>query len=244
MWLTGRLIRVADVTAVERDEMFSLMARFYDNVDRKSFEIDLQEKDWVILLRDPVERVVRGFSTQMLLRLTVGGRPVRALFSGDTIVHRDYWGQHPLSSIWGKFVISLIYEHDDDPLFWFLTTKGYKTYRFLPIFFREFYPRHDAVTPDWARDLIDSLAAHKYPDAYEMGSGMLSWGDRGCCLADGVAQITDRRFHDPHIRFFAQENPGHAHGDELCCVAHLTRANFTSSAYRVIGSMPSIASVT
>ena len=45
--------------------------------------------------------------------------------------------------------------------YWFLISKGYKTYRFLPLFFREFYPRHDAPTPAWAKEILDALGRHK-----------------------------------------------------------------------------------
>ena len=41
------------------------------------------------------------------------------------------------------------------------------------------------------------------------------------------------RLRDPHVRFFHGRNPDHARGDELCCLAPLTRANFTPAAYRV-----------
>jgi hypothetical protein len=37
------------------------------------------------------------------------------------------------------------------------------------------------------------------------------------------------------VRFFIERNPGHARGDELCCLAPLTRENFTRAAYRTIG---------
>jgi hypothetical protein len=43
------------------------------------------------------------------------------------------------------------------------------------------------------------------------------------------------RLRDPFVRFFVERNPGHARGDALCCLAPLTRANFTPAAYRVIG---------
>ena len=50
-----------------------------------------------------------------------------------------------------------------------------------------------------------------------------------------VADVTPERLRDPHVAFFVRRNPGHARGDELCCLAPLTRANFTPAAYRVIG---------
>jgi hypothetical protein len=50
--------------------------------------------------------------------------------------------------------------------------------------------------------------------------------------------VTVERLRDPHVCFFLARNPGHASGDELCCLAPLTRANFTPAAYRVIGAEP------
>lgn len=244
MNLTGRLIQVTDVTARERDQMFSLMDAYYENLDRSTFDAHLEEKHWVILLQGPISRVVRGFSTQMLMSLEIQQRPVRALFSGDTIVDRDYWAHNPLAQIWGRFALSLI---DDDfamPLYWFLITKGYKTYRFLPVFFNEFYPRYESLTPAWASEVTDALARTKYPAEYESRSGTIRSVGSACRLRDGVAEIETRRLTDPHIRFFAERNPGHARGDELCCLAPLTRENFTPAAYRVIGPTAVFSGVT
>ena len=54
-------------------------------------------------------------------------------------------------------------------------------------------------------------------------------------LRPGVADPPGGRLRDPHVRFFLERNPGHAAGDELCCIAPLTRSAFTEAAYRVIG---------
>ena len=57
-------------------------------------------------------------------------------------------------------------------------------------------------------------------------------------MREGVADVTAERLRDRHVSFFHLGNPGHARGDELCCLAPLTRANFTPAAYRVIGPEP------
>ncbi len=236
MTLNGEVVRVADITDCQRSQMFSLMETYYEHMDRSAFELDLDEKHWVILLQDPTHGVVRGFSTQMMLDVSVDGWPVRALFSGDTIIDREHWARNPLAQVWGQFALSLI---DADPsahLYWFLIAKGYKTYRFLPVFFHEFYPRHDGPTPAWASDVIDALGRHKYPTTYYPGAGIVRADHFGCRLRPHVAEITERRLQDPHVRFFSETNPGHACGNELCCIALLTRENFTSAAYRVIGA--------
>jgi len=237
MKLSARLAATADVSAVQRDALFALMEQHYDNVRRDIFEVDLAEKPQVILITEPGGTLC-GFSTQMLLDAEIDGRPVKALFSGDTIVHRQHWGDRALAHVWGRLALALIDAHPDTELYWFLISKGYKTYRFLPLFFREFYPRHDLPTPAWARAVIDALALSRYPDDYDARTGVIGTGPWQYRLREGLADVTPERLRDAHVRFFHARNPGHRRGDELCCLAPLTRGNFTPQAYRVIGPEP------
>tara|TARA_B100000686_G_scaffold334204_1_gene401139 strand:- start:524 stop:1303 length:780 start_codon:yes stop_codon:yes gene_type:complete len=231
--LAGCLVPIGELTGNQRDEMFRLMDRHYVNVLREIFDKDLDEKDQVILMTDPVSQQILGFSTQLLVDLVIDSRPVRVLFSGDTIVDPRYWTRNPLATIWGRWVLELI---DDAavPLYWFLISKGYKTYRFLPLFFNEFFPVFDRATPSWASHLIQEFGDWKYPNQFDPELGLLRARPESCRLRPGVADLHPSRLHDDHVRFFAQANPDHARGDELCCVAALTRENFTNAAYRVI----------
>jgi hypothetical protein len=235
MRLSARLAAVADVMPSVRDEMFVLMDRHYENVQRDSFERDLREKRWVILLEEPASGRLCGFSTQTLLRVSTEDREITALFSGDTIINREHWGDPALTHVWGRLALSLIDQHADTELYWFLISQGYKTYRFLPVFFHEFFPRHDAPTPAWAATIIDALGRGRYPRQYDSTFGLVRATPGQYRLRPGVADITSERLHDPHVRFFQACNPAHAQGDELCCLAPLTRENFTRAAYRVIG---------
>jgi hypothetical protein len=244
MKLKGLLIPAKALTDAQRAEMFALMDRHYENVTRAAFAADLAEKHWVILLLDPRTEALCGFSTQRLLDVTAAGRPVKALFSGDTIVARDRWGDSALAHVWGRLALSLIDGLVGAELYWFLISKGYKTYRFLPLFFHEFYPHHDRPTPGRARAVLDALGGHKFPGAYDPAAGVVRAGPGKDRLRPGVADLSPERLSDPHVRFFAQRNPGHARGDELCCLAPLTRANFTAAAYRVIGPEPAPREVT
>jgi hypothetical protein len=238
MRLKGLLVPVAALTRAQREEMFALMDRHYEDVTRSAFAADLAEKQCVILLLDPQTEAVCGFSTQVLLDADVDGRPAKALFSGDTIVARDRWGDGALAHVWGRMALALMDSWPDVELYWFLISKGYKTYRFLPLFFHEFYPRFDVPTPASAAAVIDALGRHKYPGRYDPAAGVVRADPGGERLRPGVADITPERLRDPHVRFFAARNPGHGRGDELCCIAPLTRANFTRAAYRAIGAEP------
>jgi hypothetical protein len=236
MRLRGRLVRVGEVTREQRDAMFALMQAHYENVRRDTFERDLGEKRWAIQLLGASGELC-GFSTQTLVEASVGGRPLTALYSGDTIIARQHWGDSALTHVWGRLALSLI-DALDGELYWFLISKGYKTYRFLPIFFHEFYPRHDRATPPGWQAVLDALARGRFGADYDAAAGVVRGGPGKDRLRPGVADLTPERLRDPHVAFFARRNPAHARGDELCCLAPLTRANFTPAAWRVIGPEP------
>jgi len=236
MTLSGQLAQVSDLSITEKDQMFALMDRHYENLSRTVFDADLAEKEWVIRVVSRETGELCGFSTQMLLDATVAGRPIKALFSGDTIIDRRYWGDQALTHIWGRLALQLMDQYGPNDLYWFLISQGYKTYRFLPVFFYEFYPRFGAPTPGWAWQTIDSLGRHKFAEHYDSAGGVVRSHRQQYRLRSGVADVTPARRQNPDVRFFIERNPGHTIGDELCCLAPLTRENFTPAAYRVIGS--------
>ncbi len=235
MKLTAELIAVPDISDDQRDEMLVLMNRYYEGVNRETFHADLDEKQWVIYIVEQTTNKLCGLSTQMLFDLNVAGRPIRVLFSGDTIIDHSYWTRNPLAQAWGHLALSLIDEDSGAEMYWFLICKGYRTYRFLPVFFHDFYPRFDRSTPTSVVEVIDALGRGKFPTDYDAKSGVVR-ARCGYHLRQGIADITDSRLRDPHVRFFAERNPQHILGDELCCIAPLSRENFTRAAYRVIGS--------
>jgi hypothetical protein len=231
----GLLLRVADLSPSRIDAMLGLMQRYYEHVTRSGFLADLAEKHWVIMLVDPQTDVLHGFSTQRLLEVESDGAVIKALFSGDTIVSQECWGETALTRTWARLALSLIDQCAPDPLYWFLISKGYRTYRFLPLFFQEFYPRFDSPTPVWAKNIIDTLGRYKFSTAYDAATGIVRAGPHKDRLKTGVADLTAERLRDPHVRFFAQQNAGHALGEELCCLARLSRANITPAACRILG---------
>ena len=235
MKLLGTLADVADLTEEDRLQMFNLMDRHYGNVIRRKFDADLAEKQWVIKIVEPDTGRLCGFSTQMIVSAVVQDRAVKALFSGDTIIDREYWGDQALTHAWGRLALKLIDEWPGTELFWFLISQGYKTYRFLPIFFHEFYPRHDVPTPDRIQQVLHALGRQKFSEDYDPAAGVVQSNAKQYRLREGLADITPERLRDPHVKFFDEVNPGHVTGDELCCVAPLSRQNFTDAAYRVIG---------
>ncbi len=234
--LSGSLIPVQKLTQEDRERMFVLLDEHFSDVRYDAFIHDLNEKDWVIVLRDCIDNVIQGFSTQKILEVSLNGKVCRALFSGDTIVSRAYWQQTELMRIWGLFVLRLIDEYHNDELYWFLISMGYRTYRFLPVFFKEFYPCYKAEMPPEMKARIDTFARLKYPFEYNPLSGVIRLASPCMKLKKGISDVTEQLLSNPHINFFVGSNPFHYAGDELACIARLSRDNFNRAAYKMIGS--------
>jgi len=130
--MISTIARLTKVTDTQRESMFRLHRRFFDNVSRETFDRDMGEKDWVILLRNGAEEIA-GFSTLQIIRLRVAGRDRLFLFSGDTVVDHAHWQDSKLAGSFGRFMLRLVEEAQDVPAYWFLISKGDRTYRFLPV---------------------------------------------------------------------------------------------------------------
>jgi hypothetical protein len=237
--LTGAAVASARVSRAERDEMFALLQTYFAGTDRCRFEADLREKEVVLLLRDAQSGRIHGFSTLMRLMASIDGMEVAAFFSGDTIIARDYWGEAVLSRLWGQTVFAeaerLIAQQPATKIYWFLICSGYKTWRFLPVFFRTFYPNPNGPTPPHVQHILDALATRKFGVQYLNESGIVRL-DGATPLRCGVADVTAERLRNPDIAFFVRMNPGHVRGDELACLTEISRENLTRAGRRMISS--------
>jgi hypothetical protein len=206
--------RVASLRSTEIEAMWALFEASYQGVARSEFGRDLSEKHHVIVLKDAAG-VLQGFSTLLAI-----DEPHQwcAVFSGDTIVAPQFWGQTALQRafIWYLMVQRL---KRSVPVYWFLITKGYRTFLLLTRYFPTHWPRHDAPTPAFEAKLLDRLCTRKFGAAWDAEAGLLRFtGDVGR-LADELADVPARLSKDPDVAFFLQKNPNWRSGDELCCLA-------------------------
>ena len=232
--LFSETVPVEELGVAEKDAMYALLAENYENVNRPCFEADLFEKDCAILLRDAQDHALRGFSTQKVMQFHVDGQPLRAVFSGDTIIARSHWGEQELGRAWSHFVAELRAQEPEIPLYWFLISKGYRTYLFLPLFFHQFFPRHDQVTPAREQNILDALASTRYSDFYVRESGLIVFPESHGNLSHDLAEIPAHRLRSPHVRFFLSRNPRFAEGHELACLAEISAENMRSYASRML----------
>jgi hypothetical protein len=221
--LRAGVLRREQIGRQDRDAMFALYTTYFATSDRVTFERDLAEKEWVILLYGE-DGGIDGFST--LMRMRVGEATV--FFSGDTIVARHRWGTADLARMWARHVFA----HADEATYWFLISSGYRTYRFLPLFFRDFHPGVDSNGS--MKPLLDGIATAKFGEAYDPESGVIRL-TTAAPLREGISDPSVRADRDPHVRFFVDANPGHAEGDELACLVRVSTDNLTTAGLRMIG---------
>ena len=235
--LTGSVVSRGSLTNADRDRMYDLLAMYFAGTTRDRFEADLGEKEAVVLLRD-VRGRIQGFSTYMRIELPLDGLDIVAFFSGDTIVAKEYWGETILSRLWSQTVFAeadrIVAGHPSAQIYWFLICSGYKTFRFLPVFFREFYPHPASATPPTVSRILNSLGRRKFGQHYNVASGIVRL-PHATPLRSGVADLTAHRLRDPLVAFFTAMNPHHDEGDELACITRICRTNLTHAGERMVG---------
>lgn len=230
MKVCGELIEVKKLTKACINAMFILMDTYYDQMDYSNFISDLSEKDHCILLIDE-SGGIQGFSTQKLISFPLNGKEIHGVFSGDTIIHKDYWGSFELYRVFAQSFIK--YSNQFAEFYWFLISKGYKTYRMLPLFFKTFYPNYLEQIPDYEKHIRDAFGLFKYPGQYNIKTGIIEYPGQKVKLKKGVADVTLKQLKDKNIQFFINTNPNYILGEDLVCLARLEPDNLKSAARRI-----------
>lgn len=230
--MRARLVPAAELDSGERGRMLGLLGRHFAGITRDRFEADLAEKNWALLLEDG-EGALVGFSSIHYHPAVHDGETLGIVYSGDTIVDPAAWNASVLAPAWIAAVRLLHRDHPGRRLFWLLITSGFRTYRFLPTFWREFFPRHDRPTPPALAALAARLAGERFGSSYDPATGIVRFAAPQV-LRNGLGGIPPSRLDNPHVAFFARANPGHARGDELVCLTDLSDANLTPAGLRMV----------
>ena len=229
--MRSRLVHREDLTDTEREAMYGLLAGSFEGLTRERFAADLAEKTWALLLED--EEGLRGFSTLLLYESSPPGEGISTVvYSGDTIVDPAAWGSAALPRCWIAAVRRLREEHPKGRLWWLLLTSGFRTYRFLPVFWKDFWPRWDTPTTPEAQARLDFLAGEKLGRLYIKEGGIVRF-PQPQRLRGELATVPEGRLADPHVAFFLEKNPGWREGDELACLTEIAEENLTAAGRRM-----------
>lgn len=216
-------------------ELFNLMKIHYRNVDFQRFQRDLQEKTGIILLVNE-QGLIRGFSTYLIYDIQDLGAKV--IFSGDTVIHKESWGDVTLFYGFGSILNTMIQsKKEGEKLYWFLISKGIRTYGMLPLFFFRFWPqpKEGQTSPEelvHLKEILDKIAHRKFGTTYDAKRGVLPI--REDYLDANLAEIPKHKQKDPYIRCFLERNPGYRKGEELACLTEVSLENLRPRARRFV----------
>ena len=220
MSLSATSVECAHLHLNDIDRMFEIYAASYDDTSRARFDQDFKEKTHCIVLRDAGEVIV-GFTTLKLYEKTWSGKPIRVIFSGDTIIDREHWGSQQLAFAWMRLAGEIWQEQSEIPLYWLLICKGHRTYRYLDAMALNYSPRAGAVTDSGVQALMDHLAIDRFGEAYDPKTGVLSFKVPQGRLSTELARVPAPHLRLANVLYFLERNPFYASGDELVCLCEL-----------------------
>jgi hypothetical protein len=222
--ITAKIQERSSLDPVTRADMFALLSRYYDGVSRQLFDSDLDAKDSVVVLREDNGRLC-GFSTLVSFPFQHDGHSLKIVYSGDTIIEREHWGSHALAFAWIRHMGKLARQASGMPLYWLLTVKGHRTYRYLPAFGLRFAPDWRAPQNPSLIRLRNTVAAERFGAAFDPETGIVSHAQTRGHLAIPYAGATERERRRADVQFFLKSNPGYRSGDELVCLCELAPDN-------------------
>ena len=227
--LTARVLTQGELGKDLIAEMYDLFQHYYAGTTAERFRTDLAEKDYIVTLFDHDDRL-RGFSSVKLIPFCTGDISGRALFSGDTIIDHRFWGEQTFMLAWCDFAGRVKAEEPDSPLYWFLIVKGHRTYRYLSLFARHFYPSWKEPTPAKFQTAMDHLAGTRFGADYDRLSGLIRLPESRVYLRQKWGEVTAGLRGKPDVAYFLERNPRYHQGEELVCLTELVPANLRSFA--------------
>lgn len=205
-------------------EMYELFSIYYENVSFETFMQDFQNKTGAHVAKRKCDGRVVGFSTATVFKTKVNGKRVHTLFSGDTVMAKEYWGHPGLPNSFFRWLLAERLKNPFVEVHWFLVSMGYRTYLILANNFYNYYPNIDGDNPH-LRDVAFAAAETLFPGALDRETGLLSFGEDACKLAGFVTPITEKERAVPKIGFFEKRNPTWMDGTEMACVGSMDWAS-------------------
>jgi hypothetical protein len=217
-----RCVPVSGLAAAHKLEMAQLYLSSYEATSESIFLRDLEAKNEALLLHAGDALV--GFTTLRWFDSQWQSRRLRVVYSGDTVVDRQHWGQQALAFAWIQRVGELRRADPDSPLYWFLLVKGHRTFRFLPAFAKTFHP-HWQHGRDDLKPLADKLALELFPHEYNPATGVVEFEPSRGQLKPDIAEPNAAARSREDVGFFLARNPGYVRGHELVCLCELDESN-------------------
>lgn len=230
----GKYIEKEKIDIDKLKTMYSIYEQYYENTNFSVFVEDFRKKSGALVIFNIESNEIVGFSTVAIQHFYFKGKDYTVLFSGDTVILKEYWGARTLQSTMFKLILKLRVKYPFNELYWLLISKGYKTYLLLANNYYAYYPNIMNKNQHLSA-VVEHYCENFFGKYYNKEMGLLNFGNDYQPLKSEVAPITDEmRINNPKIEFFEKLNPTWKVGTELPCIGRMAWRDFVRYPVRLL----------
>jgi len=221
--LTNQFLHLNELSHQQKLRMFKLYAANYNNTSKPLFLSDISKKQYVILLLDE-QNEIQGFSSIAVNPKNCGTNNYNIFFSGDTIISPKFWGTQELVKGFTEAVGRLLASDQQKKWYWFLMSKGHRTYMYLVLFFKTYYPHLKEANPE-LKQILNEVADKLFGKYWQPEKDLIVFPESMGELTPELAHASFEKRRNKHVAFFLEKNPDFYKGEELACITPLNFEN-------------------
>ena len=222
---------------VSVNELYRFLLTMLDSdININQFHATLLSYKYAITCRERKDGSLRGvFLLDIKPQQECNGQEFTLIRVGLSFFENFYRGGPLLYYVIAYHVFIQLLWHPLTPVYVTGKAFSYKSYLALAHSAKEVYPRYNAETPPFIKNIIDSYAESvKHADEeYDKETCVLK--RETSSMKGNVAPIIPTDLKDPHIQFFTKQNPGWRKGHQLIMVAKVSWLDLLNGVWKAIG---------
>ena len=219
------------------NELYTFLIKMLDTeVSIQQFHLILRSYKYAVMCRDRTDGSLRGF---MVLDIDntkeINGRKYALMQTDLWFFQNDYSGGPFLYYVTAYYLLKQMILHPFTPLYIVVRALTYKSYIAFCHNLTKGYPRYDLEMPQYAKDLINKFVEgfNGPSDIFDRETSVYK-RERSKIKQGAVAELTEKDLQDPHIKFFAERNPGWTKGHQLICLGELSWKDLVWVAWKAV----------
>ena len=222
---------------VSMEELYTFaksMVSTSSGVNSDTFRRVLLTYDRAIILRERLDGSLRGMSLLGKDVINHKGQKVVTLKFGLAFCHNYYQGGPYLYYVIIYHIMKALICHRTSKVYILSKLFSYKSYVSLINMCKQVYPIHDKEIPEFEKDLLQRFAMSICFDGETYNPETFILEREMSRVKSHVAKITTCDLENPHIRFFAERNPGWTKGHCLFCISEVTWTSLIKAIWKSI----------
>ena len=220
-------IKVKNIDTDFRKKMYSLFEKYYKNAEYNRFCTYLDEKEFVLTMWSKIKHTKELIGFSSIMRKTCySPEPYVYIYSGDTVLDKTIWGGKYLQKSFFWFILETKLLALNKPVYWFLISKGHKTYLMMRKNFPNSFPNRSQEIPKRIKAIMDQYYSHKFQNAYSTETNLITCEQNSEATKMEYWDLKKDFQQDPDGEFFFKANPDFSKGVELACIAEIRWGEF------------------